>query len=218
MEKKKLTNAQLQKRIEKAVVFIPRDKDTHEMFFSDKGLRLTVTNEYCIIATGYHRHIFDAFNVGQGLCRSYIYTKRVLEIATQYQDDMKTDDGYSFYKLIETLKSKEDKTEYNLVTYYDWWLYNIFQPLYSIGETEAESFLVFEDYVHNIARNSILLSEHTEGMTNKGFMQELLDNVKAMTDGIDENVLFEKKTDEDVMRENVQAALETETEEAMEAQ
>ena len=128
---------------------------------------------------------------------------------------VETEDGYSFAKLLDVLKAKEDKSEYNIVVYYEWFLFNIFQPLYGIGETEIESFLVYEDYLHNIARNAILLSEKMEDMTNKQFIQKVIDNIKEFTSELEERVLFPKKTDEQVMQEEVAAAASLEVENAM---
>lgn len=216
-QKKKLTNAQLQKRIENAIVFVPKTKDTISIFFSDKGVRLVADNDGCVIETNFHRHVFSNITAA-GVSRPYLYTKRVIEIANENLDAIKTESGYSFQKLLEVLNAKEDKSEYNIVTYYDWFLFNIFQPLYGIGETEIESFLVYEDYIHNIARNAIMLSEKTENMTNKMFIQKVFDNIKEFTDGLEENILFPKKTDEEMMKEEIEAIAQTEQEQAMEAQ
>jgi hypothetical protein len=78
--------------------------------------------------------------------------------------------------------------------------------------------LVYEDYLHNIARNTILLSEKTEGMTNKQFIQKVIDNIKEFTDNLEERILFPKKTDEQVMQEEIAAIQEQEQNDAMEAQ
>ena len=215
-QKKKPTNAQLQKRIENAIVFVPKTKDTVNIFFSDKGVRLIADNDGCVIETNYHRHVYSNIT-SAGLSRPYLYTKRVIEIANNNLDAINTESGYSFQKLIDVLKAKDDKSEYNIVTYYDWFLFNIFQPLYGIGETEIESFLVYEDYIHNIARNAILLSE-TEDMTNKQFIQKVFDNMKEFTDNLEENVLFPKKSDEQTMQEEIEAIQEQEQNDAMEAQ
>ena len=216
-QKKKLTNAQLQKRIENAIVFVPKTKDTISIFFSDKGVRLVADNDGCVIETNYHRHVYSNITAA-GVSRPYLYTKRVIEIANENIDAIKTESGYSYQRLLDVLKAKDDKSEYNIVTYYDWFLFNIFQPLYGIGETEIESFLVYEDYIHNIARNAILLSEKTEDMTNKQFIQKVFDNMKEFTDGLTESVLFPKKTDEERMKEEVEAIAQTEQEQAMGAQ
>jgi hypothetical protein len=216
-QKKKPTNAQLQKRIENAIVFVPKTKDTISIFFSDKGVRLVADNDGCVIETNYHRHVYSNITAA-GVSRPYLYTKRVIEIANDNLDSIKTESGYSYQRLIDVLKEKEDKSEYNIVVYYEWFLFNIFQPLYGIGETEIESFLVYEDYIHNIARNTILLSEKTEDMTNKQFIQKVFDNMKEFTDNLEENILFPKKTDEQVMQEEIEAIQEQEQNDAMEAQ
>lgn len=217
MEQKKPTNAQLQKRIKNAVIFIPRTKDTQDIFFSDKGVRLVVDNDGCVIETNYHRHVFSNIT-SSGVSRPYLYTKRIVEIANENIDAIKTESGYLYQRLVDVLKDKEDKSEYNIAVYYEWFLFNIFQPLYGIGETEIETFLVYEDYMHNIARNAIVLSEKTEDMTNKQFIQKVIDNIKEFTDNLEENVLFPKKTDEEIMQEEVSAIQEQEQEQAMEAQ
>ena len=144
MEQKKTkpTNAQLQRRIANAVVHIDKDKSYQSVYWSDKGFRLETTDEYCVISTGFHRHIFNNFT-SSGVSRPYLYTKRVIEIANENIKDIEVDGGYSFQRLLEVLKAKEDKSDYNIVTYVSWWFEIIFAPLYSINESEAGSFLVY---------------------------------------------------------------------------
>lgn len=215
MEQKKETRATIERKIKNAIVFVPKDKDTQSIFFDDKGLRLTVTSDTCVIETGFHRHVFNNWTAS-GVSRPYLYTKRLVEIALE--NDCKTKQGYSYAKLLEVLKAKEDKTDYNIVTYVDWWIFNCFQPLYSIGETEAESFLVYESYIHNIARNAILLSEKTEDITNKQFVDGVIKNMQEFTNGMEERVIFPKKTDKEVVQENIEAVQEQMQQDAMEAQ
>ena len=218
MEQKKLTNAQLQKRIANALIHIDKTKETESIFFSDKGLRLTVNEEYAIIATGFHRHVFDAFNSAQGVSRPYLYTKRVIEIANENLKDIEVDGGYSFQKLLDVLKTKEDKLEYNIVTYVSWWLLIIFSNLYSIGEREDETFLVYEAYLHYIARQAVLLSEKKEDVTNKMFFDYVIKNMQEFIEGVDERVIFHKMSDEELAQANIDALTQNEQEQAMEAQ
>ena len=219
MEQKKPTNAQLQKRIANALIHIDKTKDTESIFFSDKGLRLTVNEDFAIIATGFHRHVFNNFT-NAGISRPYLYTKRVIEIAneTAITKSIKDNGGYSFQRLLEVLKAKEDKSDYNIVTYYEWFVFNCFQPLYSIGESEVESFLVYEMYLHNIARQAVLLSEKKEDMTNKQFFDEVIKNMQNFIEGVDERVIFHKMTDEEMAQANIEALAQNEQEQAMEAQ
>ena len=94
-QKKKLTNAQLQKRIANALIHIDRTNGTESIFFSDKGLRLTVNEDFAIIATGFHRHVFNNFT-NAGISRPYLYTKRVIEIANENLKDIEVDGGITF--------------------------------------------------------------------------------------------------------------------------
>ena len=215
MEQKKETRAQIERKIKNAIVFVPKDKETKSIFFSDKGLRLTVTEDTAVIETNYHRHVFSNYT-SFGLSRPYVYTKQVVDMALNY--DCKTEDGYSYQKLARTLEEKEDKTEYNIFWYVDKWLFNIFQPLYSIGESEVESFLVYESYVHNLARNNIILSEKTDDMTNKEFINRVCDTIKELTNELEESVILHKKTDEELVQENIEAIQEQEQNEMMEEQ
>lgn len=210
-QKKKQTNGQLQRRIERAAIHLDRTKETKEIFFSDKGLRLVVdANEgYALVETGYHTHYFKNFTMS-GLSRPFLYTQRMVEIALD--NDCHVDDGYSFARLLDVLKAKSDQSEYNIAMYYSWWVFVIFDGLYSIGESEVESFIVYLDYVFGIAKNSILLSEKTEDMTNKQFVERTIANMRDFTDNLTENILFHKKTDEEVLRENIDAVMEQETE------
>lgn len=217
MEQKKPTNAQLQKRIANAVVFIPRTKDTQSIFFSDKGVRLTATMDNAVVAFGYSQTVYSNFTAA-GISRPYLYTKRIIEIANENLKDIEVDGGYSFQRLLEVLKAKEGKSEYNIVTYYEWFLHNLFNPQFGIAEDEVSSFLVYEDYIHNIARNSVLLSEHKEDVTNKQFVDGVIANIREFTDGLEESVLLHKKADDELMKENMEAVQEQEQEQAMEAQ
>ena len=212
MEKKKPTNAQLERLIKNAIVLVPKNKTTKSVFFSDKGLRVTVSDEYAVIATGFHRHVFDAFT-SSGVSRPHLYAQRLVEIALE--NDCKTENGYSLYKLVEVLKAKEDKAEYHIVTYIDWWLMTIFSPLYNIGESEMSSWLVYFKYLQAIAVNSIVLEEHNEDLTNKGFTEKFMAIIKELTEGVDEHVILKAKTDEEIMRENLEAMQEEEVEQNM---
>lgn len=205
---KKPTNAQLQKRLERAIIHIDRTKDTNEIYFSDKGLRLIVNENVAIIGTGYHDHVFQNFTA-DGVSRPYLYIKRLVEIANENDCIIEEPDGtkyYSYQKLMSVLKARgEDNNDYIIAYFVDEWLLNIFAPLYSIGETKAYAFLVFFDYMHNIGKNSIFLDEHKDGLTNKQFIDAYIAKMVEFADGIKESEIFEPKTDEDVMRENIEA-------------
>ena len=217
MEQKKETRATIERKIKNAIVFVPKDKDTESIFFSDKGVRLTVTMDSAVIAFGYSQTIYSNFTAA-GISRPYLYTKRVIEIANENLKDIEVDGGYSYQRLLDVLNEKEDKSEYNIVTYFSWFLQNLFSPQYGIAEDEVSSFFVYEDYIHNIAKNSILLDVRNEDLTNKQFVDKVIANIREFTDGLEESVLLHKKTDDELMKENMEAVQEQEQEQAMEAQ
>lgn len=209
-QQKKPTKGDLEKKMRSAVVFVPKDRETISVYFDDKGLRLTATEDFVIIATGAHQHVFRSITVA-GVSRPYLYTKRFIEFALENDCTVKDDKGvvrHSYAKLFSVLKEKEDKTQYNLAWFIDLWLTNIFSPLYSIDETEIASFLVYEQYLHNVARSQVILSEHTEDMTNLQFVDALIDNEKKYLEGMKEAVIIHKKTDEEKDQEEVAALQE----------
>lgn len=207
----------MERRIENAIVFVPKTKDTQSIFFSDKGVRLTVTDDKAVIATGYHQHVFESYNMS-GMSRPYLYTRRIVELALENDCEQRNEKGnvtgYSYSSLLDTLNAKEDKAEYNIAYYYNWWLMNIFSPLYGIGETVSETFITYLDYVCVIAKNAIILSEKTEDMTNRAFLDKFIENVKEFTKDMTEGVIFPKKSDEEVMRENIEAVQNEEANES----
>lgn len=214
MEQKKETRASIERKIKNAVVFVPKDKDTISVFFSDKGVRLTVTSDMAVVAFGFSQIVYNNYTMS-GVSRPYLYTKRIVEIVNENLKDIEVDGGYSFQRLLDVLKAKEDTSEYNIVTYYQWFLYNLHSPQFGIAEDEVSSFLVYEDYIHNIAKNSVLLSEHKEDVTNKQFIESVIANIREFTDGLEESVLLHKMTDEEVAQANIEALTQNEQEQAI---
>lgn len=218
MEKRKPTKSEIERRIKNSLVFVAKDKDYQGVYFADKGLRLEVTQDNTIISTTYHKHVFDNIT-SSGLSKPYIYTRRFIEIALdndcKYTDE-NGDTFYSYQKLMAVLKEKKEApNEYAVAFFCDLWFYNLFMPLYSIDDNAASSFIVYLDYVCNIAKNAIILEEHAEDMTNKQFVDKYVDKVKEFTKDIVEAVIFPKRTDEELIQETVDALKEQEVEDNM---
>ena len=62
-QQKKPTKGDLEKKMRSAVVFVPKDRETISVYFDDKGLRLTATEDFAIIATGAHQHVYRSITV-----------------------------------------------------------------------------------------------------------------------------------------------------------
>lgn len=206
MATKQKSKSQLEKSINNAVVFVPKDKETMSIFFSDKGLRLTTTEDRVVIETTWHRHVYENIT-SAGVSRPFLYTRRVIELAMS--NDCCTEDGYSFAKLLEVLKEK-DENNYNMVVYYEWWITVIHSNLYTIGEDMLSCWLVYFKYVTTLATTSITFSEHKTDMTNKQFVEMFKKEIDTLMDGLDENVVIHALSDEERVKKEVEAMQELE--------
>lgn len=219
-QEKKPTNAQLQARLNKAVIHIDRTKNTKEVYFDDKGLRLISCEDEVIIGTNFHRHVFQKVT-SNGYSRPALYIERVIDFALVTPctvTDAQGNKTRSFAKLAEALKEKEDKTDYNILEYVDWYLFNIFSPLYSIGEDAPQHFRVFFNYIQNIAFTSVYLEEHKDGLTDKQFIEEYNEKMKELTSEMQEYQIFKPMSDEERFKQEVEAAASFEQEEAAKEQ
>lgn len=220
MSNKNTTKGELERRMRNAIVLVPKTKDTVSVFFDDKVLKLTATDDFAVIETGFHRHVFNQATPS-GVSRPYLYTKRFIEIAIENDCavyDAKGNPTRSYAKLMDVLKNKEDKTEYNLCWFVDLWLNNIFQPLYGIDETESAAFLIYDTYLHNIARSQIILSEKEKDITNIEFVNQEHELVNKFIDGMKEAVIFHKLTDKELQEREISALQENEQEKIIEEQ
>lgn len=206
MEKKQKTKLQLEKSIHNAVVFIPKDKETTSIFFSDKGLRLTTTKDHVVIETTWHRHVYENIT-SAGVSRPFLYTRRVIELASS--NDCQTHEGYSFAKLLEVLKEK-DEYNYNMVVYYEWWIALLHSNLYTIGEDMLSCWLVYFKYVAMLSTASIMFREHKTDLTNKQFVELFKKEIDTLMDGLDENIVIHALSDEERAKKEVEAIQELE--------
>ena len=201
MEQKKPTNAQLQRRIDKAVIHIDRTKNVRDVFFDDKGLRLVECEDVVIVSTNFHQHVFYKVTSG-GYSKPCLYISRMIDFALD-NDCIETDENgekyRSFEKLIKVLEEKENRDEYYIARYVDWYLFNIFCPLYQIDENAASNFRVYFEYIHNLACNNVFLSEHKDGLTNKQYFEEYKKMMEEFIESITESqILVPEKIEDEI--------------------
>ena len=230
MEQKKETRDQLERRIKNALVFVPTVSDTVSIYFSDRGLRLSVTNPndfdgYAVIETNYHKHVFNELNANQDtqkgqlpFSRPWLYTKRVAEIANENLEAIKTDAGYSYRKLIEVLDAKEDKSELNICLYFDQWIISCFNPLFMISEKIIDQWLVYFLFECVGATHQAILEEHKEDVTTKQFVERFKELLTECMEGNKERVLFPALSDEERVKQEIEAVQQNAQEELMKGQ
>lgn len=200
---KKPTNKQLEGRIKNALVHIDKDKSYKSVYFVDRGLRIETTDDFAVLSTNYHQHIFSRYSAADMFSRPYGYLSRLVEIAIE--NDCTTKDGYSFAKLMSVLNEKEDKTECNIVTIADWYIININAPLYRLRESEVGLTLTYLEYLFNISTNITIGEEKSKDMTNHQFVKSVLAKIKDGFKNQNEFVMFKKLTDEEIAKQIAEA-------------
>lgn len=214
---KKQTKGDIERMIKSALVFVKRDKEYKAVYFADKGLRLEATLDHAIVRTNFHAHVFDAITM-TGVSKPYIYISKMIDIANE--NDCKVKDKHgdtvsSYSKMFKVIGEKEDRTDFNIATYIDWWLRNIFTPLYQIDEFAPSQFMTYYNYVHNITCNQVFMEEHKDGLTNKQFVARQMALMKEITDEITEAQLFEPVSDEEYVKAEVDSLVEENVEQIM---
>ena len=76
--------------------------------------------------------------------------------------------------------------------------------------------LVYEQYMHTIARQQVIFMEKTEDVTNKKFITDVTDLMNKFASDMEETVVFEKLTDEERKQQEVDAMQEVVQEKQME--
>lgn len=218
MENKKETNGTLQRKIKNAVVFVEKTKETKSVYFKDRGMHLTVTEDYAVIETNFHRHVFNAVT-SSGYSRPYLYTSMIIDTALGCSD--KTQEGYSYQKMLEELHKRDNQAEYNNAVFFDWYAQSIFDPLYQIGENQADAFFVFESYIHTLSKNMMLIDssdeEGNKDITAREFIEGICEKMREFGKNADEYIVLHKRSAEEKVSEEAAALSEIENEQTIDA-
>lgn len=227
MEKKKMTNAQLEKRLRNAVLHIDRTKDTKQVFFDDRGLRVVVNEDWACIGCGNYTITFRVITPS-GISTQYTFLKRFLDVALANESrytikDAKGNPFRSYALFIKTLEKEhadgnDPENDYLWLWYVDKWIFNYECQLASLGESPAQSFATYEQYMHNAACSHVFLSEKTEDMTNHQYVANVIAKLQQYMEGVSENIIFAAQTDDEKAQAEIAALNEQQTEKTMEEQ
>ena len=182
MEKRKRKVSAVE-RIKNSIVMVDRDDNTLSIDFKDKGLKIDVTDDYAVITTMYHKHVFDAMTAN-GISETYSFIKQFVEIALEKDCVKAYDDGveyYSYQELDKLMKTNEvSETERIIFMVCDMWFYNIFQPIYTLRADQISSFIVYMNYLSNLTNTHILLKESKKDITNVEYIKEYIYYIKLL--------------------------------------
>jgi hypothetical protein len=141
MEQKKITKAQLKKRIENAQLIVDRGKDYKAIYFSDIGVGIYICKDFVVTTTNFHQHVFNKITAG-GYDTPSIFFSHLVDIANAHLPEIefkqpqnkkkdKYDISYSIKKLIE-LETLSDTDKF-IVKTCERFIYIINGPVYALG-------------------------------------------------------------------------------------
>lgn len=227
MEKKKPTTRQMQNRLKNAILHIDRTKDTKQIYFDDRGLNIVVNEDWACIGSGNYTCTFNVMSPS-GISIQYTFLKRFLDVALKNEDtflivDKNGKPMRSYSLFLKTLKKEyeqgnDKENDYLWAWYVDKWIYNYECNLASLGESPWQSFSTYEKFIHNIACNHIILEEKTENMTNHQYFAKVIEKMQEYMKGVQENVIFEAKSDEEKQKEQLDALQEIQQEQILKEQ
>ena len=109
---KKPTNAQLQRRIDNAIIHMERTKDTREVYFDDRNIRVIVNEDMALLSNGVYSTTFQRYFFG-GESNQYACLALLVDCATKYEPKIITQDKKgnkfrSFALLSKVMQEKND--------------------------------------------------------------------------------------------------------------
>ena len=224
MEQKKPTNAQLQKRISRAVVHIDRTKDTKEVFFDDRGIRIVISDERAIISQLSFMMTFDEI-VSGGYSRNYMVLNRIVEMVDEYDCvvvNEKEEKCVSFWKLYDSVKNSTKEgheADNGIITKFIIWFGVMQSSMFMLSERTDFTFALGTQYAMNGIISGSISKFYEKDMTNKELLAEIAKEFDTYRDSVKEEfVVMKKETEEDRKQAIANAIQEQEQEQAMEAQ
>lgn len=221
---KKPTNAQLQRRIDTAIIHMERTKDTKEVFFDDRNIRVVVNENMALLSNGVYCTTFQRYFFG-GESNQYACLALLVECANKYDDKIITQDkkGNKFrsFSLLSKVMQEENDKDYTWILVLSWYIY-IFEANIALAPredfTNAVFYNLYEKYAHSAVSLEQYMKEHKDGMTNKEYFKAIADKLLAVANDMNEDKMFEPMSDEERMKKELEALQNDADEKVMEEQ
>lgn len=221
---KKPTNAQLQRRIDTAIIHMERTKDTKEVFFDDRNISVVVNEEMALLSNGIYSTTFQRYFFG-GESNQYACLSLLVDCAKRYEDKIITQDkkgniSRSFAMLIDAMEKNSDK-DYAWILVLNWYIYT-FEANIALAPredfTNAVFYNLYEKFAHSAACIEQYMAEHKDGMTNKEYFRAIAEKLIAIADDMNEDKMFEPISDEEMTKKEIEALQKDADEKLMEEQ
>lgn len=219
MQEKKLTNAQLQKRLKNAVLHIDKTKAYRAVMFADRNLKIEIEEDVAIISRLSYSLCFNKVVAG-GYSRVYMILANVVDMVKRY-DCIKENDKVgkftSYWKLWDAVREKEaEQGDLGVLTIFSVWFDVLQSTLFLCPEKADETFALNTIYVLNTYVHGVLAKPYDKDMTNKELMIEIANEVNEYIAQMgDEYVVLHKETKEEQEQAVADALAEEQVEQAL---
>ena len=219
MQEKKLTNAQLQKRLKNAVLHIDKTKAYRAVMFADRNLKIEIEDDVAIISRLSYSLCFNKVVAG-GYSRVYMILANVVDMVKRY-DCIKENDKVgkftSYWKLWDAVREKEaEQGDLGVLTIFSVWFDVLQSTLFLCPEKADETFALNTIYVLNTYVHGVLAKPYDKDMTNKELMIEIANEVNEYIAQMgDEYLVLHKETKEEQEQAVADALAEEQVEQAL---
>lgn len=201
MEKtKKPSKAQLESKIENAILLVEKGKEFKAFRFSDMGISIKICQDYTMLESNFHRNVWNNIT-SNGYSNVYVLLNEVVSIATQLKDDIavkndKDEIEYHFGKLKDL--DYIPQADKNILNLFEKWVYLLNDSPFMIGSEKINILSIVSSYIIWLSKNQILYSERNEDLTINKFYNELIKNIRYLSlntqDDMNEKQMQEFKT------------------------
>ena len=221
---KKPTNAQLQRRIDTAIIHMERTKDTKEIFFDDRNIRVVVNEDMALLSNGIYSTTFQRYFFG-GESNQYACLSLLVDCAKKYETKIITQDkkGNKFrsFALLSKVMQEENDNDHTWILVLSWYIY-VFEANIALAPredfTNAVFYNLYEKFAHSAASLEQYSKEHKDGMTNKEYFKAIADKLIEIADDMNEDKMFEPMSDEEMAKKEMEALQRDEEEKILEEQ
>lgn len=176
MQEKKLTNAQLQKRLKNAVLHVDKTKAYHAVMFADRNLKIEIEDDMAIISRLSYSLCFNKVVAG-GYSRIYMVLANVVDMVQRYDCTKKSEkvgEYISYWKLWDAVREKEaQQGDLGVLTVFSCWFDVLQSTLFLCPEKNDEMFALNSIYVLNTYVHEVLAKPYDKDMTNKELSVEI---------------------------------------------
>lgn len=196
---KKKSKAQLENEIAKALVFVPH-KGAKTVRMDDRGITITVTDDYTVISTNFHRNVFTNYNSTGVSYTTYLVGEfvRIIErhqTFGQIKDDKGNITGLSFEKIMSH-RDEIEEIDFNILRKVDIWLMLLTEPLFILGTTETSALNMNAMFISFLSKANCLLSNNESDVMYNEFVNKYIASVRYLSldndvncEGLQEEIL-----------------------------